>query len=788
LNVTGKRWHDGVRSISIDGKNEEVIILKSKIVNLLLALALVLSFNLAAAVPAMAQTTVDISAIPGIAVPVTGGIPVTTFDPNNNEYTETVSWSPADNPFKASTPYTATITLTALGDYTFTGVAQDFFTVAGATATNSADSGVVTAVFPSTSATVINIPAIPGVTAPLTGGTPVTTITPTTEYTGNVSWSPADSPFKASTPYTATITLSPTTGYTLTGVTANFFTVAGATATNSANSGVVTAVFPSTSATVINIPAIPGVTAPLTGGTPVTAITPTSEYTGTVSWSPADNPFKASTPYTATITLSPTTGYTLTGVTANFFTVAGATATNSADSGVVTAVFPSTSATVINIPAIPGVTAPLTGGTPVTTITPTTEYTGNVSWSPADSPFKASTSYTATITLTALGGYTFTGVAQNFFTVAGATTTNSADSGVVTAVFPSTSAPVVPSISSISPISGPLAGGTRVTITGTNFITGATVTIDGVAASNIGVNSSTSITATTPAGTAGAKNVVVTNPDSQTGTLTGGFTYISGGSSGGGNSGGGGGGGGGVISMGKIYLSGFSSKTPLDINVNNGIVSSAANLTTQDGRVTLNIAAQTKLLSNGGNALSILTVENTTSPQAPSSGNALLLAYTLGPDGARFEPGLNLSMTYDPTKLPKDVAEKDVYISYFDGNLWQTLESTVDTQSKTVKANITHFSTYALMGKVTPVETPTPSSSPSPTPGASPTSTTPTSGTFPTSVTTTTPTGQSSPSQTTTPTSNPKPSPQFNFLILFVVIAAIVVILVEIVGVHRRRK
>jgi len=149
---------------------------------------------------------------------------------------------------------------------------------------------------------------------------------------------------------------------------------------------------------------------------------------------------------------------------------------------------------------------------------------------------------------------------------------------------------------------------------------------------------------------------------------------------------------------------------------------------------------------------------------------------------------LNLSMTYDPTKLPKDVAEKDVYISYFDGNLWQTLESTVDTQSKTVKANITHFSTYALMGKVTPVETPTPSSSPSPTPGASPTSTTPTSGTFPTSVTTTTPTGQSSPSQTTTPTSNPKPSPQFNFLILFVVIAAIVVILVEIVGVHRRRK
>jgi hypothetical protein len=47
--------------------------------------------------------------------------------------------------------------------------------------------------------------------------------------------------------------------------------------------------------------------------------------------------------YTATITLTAKTGYTLTGVTANFFTVAGATSvSNSADSGVVTAVFPAT--------------------------------------------------------------------------------------------------------------------------------------------------------------------------------------------------------------------------------------------------------------------------------------------------------------------------------------------------------------------------------------------------------------------------------------------------------------
>ena len=94
---------------------------------------------------------------------------------------------------------------------------------------------------------------------------------------------------------------------------------------------------------VIDIAAIPGVIAPVTGGTPVTVITPTAQYTGTVAWSPTDSPFVAEERYTATITLAAKTGYTLEGVDVNFFKVDGATiVTNAADSGVVIAVFPTT--------------------------------------------------------------------------------------------------------------------------------------------------------------------------------------------------------------------------------------------------------------------------------------------------------------------------------------------------------------------------------------------------------------------------------------------------------------
>ena len=65
------------------------------------------------------------------------------------------------------------------------------------------------------------------------------------------------------------------------------------------------------------------------------------------------------------------------------------------------------------------------------------------------------------------------------------------------------------------------------TITGTNFVTGATVTLGGTAATSFSVVNSTTITATTPAHAAGAVSVTVTNPDAQAATLANAFTYVS---------------------------------------------------------------------------------------------------------------------------------------------------------------------------------------------------------------------------------------------------------------------
>jgi hypothetical protein len=95
----------------------------------------------------------------------------------------------------------------------------------------------------------------------------------------------------------------------------------------------------------------------------------------------------------------------------------------------------------VTIKEILGVEAPVPGAVPVTTITETSQYTGTVKWLPAHSQFKEGTSYTATITLTAKSGFVFNAVPANFFKVPGATALNSADSGVITALYLATDVP-----------------------------------------------------------------------------------------------------------------------------------------------------------------------------------------------------------------------------------------------------------------------------------------------------------------------------------------------------------
>ncbi|MBI5066834.1 MAG: IPT/TIG domain-containing protein [Deltaproteobacteria bacterium] len=99
-------------------------------------------------------------------------------------------------------------------------------------------------------------------------------------------------------------------------------------------------------------------------------------------------------------------------------------------------------------------------------------------------------------------------------------------SATLAAAYAYQAAPLPPPIlSGIAPASGPSAGGTVVSLSGSGFQAGATVIVGGSSAPVTSITS-TALTAVAPAHAAGAVDVAVQNPDGQSATLAGAFQYL----------------------------------------------------------------------------------------------------------------------------------------------------------------------------------------------------------------------------------------------------------------------
>jgi parallel beta-helix repeat protein len=82
-----------------------------------------------------------------------------------------------------------------------------------------------------------------------------------------------------------------------------------------------------------------------------------------------------------------------------------------------------------------------------------------------------------------------------------------------------------PTISGISPNSGPTAGGTAVTISGSNFRSGTAVQFGSLSARGVQIANSAQIQAVTPAESSGVVSITVKNSDGQTATAANAFTF-----------------------------------------------------------------------------------------------------------------------------------------------------------------------------------------------------------------------------------------------------------------------
>src|SRR5262249_37824748 len=89
---------------------------------------------------------------------------------------------------------------------------------------------------------------------------------------------------------------------------------------------------------------------------------------------------------------------------------------------------------------------------------------------------------------------------------------------------PSGPSAMPPTIAHVAPDAGATTGGTTVTISGSNFSSGATVTIGGVAATGVVVKDPATLSAKTGPHSAGAASVVV-SVNGMAATLNDAFTY-----------------------------------------------------------------------------------------------------------------------------------------------------------------------------------------------------------------------------------------------------------------------
>ena len=268
------------------------------------------------------------TAITQLTAPVKNEVPQTEIE--TDEYTATVVWSPeVTDKFVYNTVYTATITITPKTNYTVKGIAENGYTVSGAqTVTNEADSATVTVVYSATENKNSNEFTQPLAITGWTYGETTNTPTAVAKY-GTIKYTYSNT---ADGTYTEEVPTNAGTYYVKATVeeTADY--------SGLESNAVEFTILPKT----INT-AITQLTAPVKNEVPQTEIE-TDEYIATIVWSPGvTEKFVYNTVYTATITITPKTNYTVKGIAKNGYTVSGAeTVTNEADSVTVKVVYPAT--------------------------------------------------------------------------------------------------------------------------------------------------------------------------------------------------------------------------------------------------------------------------------------------------------------------------------------------------------------------------------------------------------------------------------------------------------------
>jgi len=130
-----------------------------------------------------------------------------------------------------------------------------------------------------------------------------------------------------------------------------------------------------------------------------------------------------------------------------------------------------------------------------------------------------------------------------------------------------------------------------------------------------------------------------------------------------------------------------------------GRLSAPASVASEDNRTTIDLPAGTRAVMPDGAVITRITVISLPAPPAPPpAGKALVTnVYDFGPDGATFDPPVDLAIAYDPALLPPGVAESSLRIAFHENGGWKEIDTVVDPGKNVARAKISHYTEFTVV-------------------------------------------------------------------------------------------
>ena len=136
-----------------------------------------------------------------------------------------------------------------------------------------------------------------------------------------------------------------------------------------------------------------------------------------------------------------------------------------------------------------------------------------------------------------------------------------------------------------------------------------------------------------------------------------------------------------------------------DATDSQGVFTEEVTAVSDDNLLSATIEQNTVGQTAEGEPLGNITITQMTAPPAPPTDTTVIgLTYDLGPDGATFDPPLDLSFSFDASLIPAGADPASMRVAYWDGSEWVVLPNqTIDMVTGEIRVPVSHFTEFQII-------------------------------------------------------------------------------------------